>query len=66
MSAPKPSACPKCKANAIENTGRREFYRLGADRQKDSPSSVIYSFKCKCGHTWGIEVQVERSSQSAT
>jgi hypothetical protein len=66
MSVPKPSECPKCRTNKIENTGRREFYRLGADREKDSPSSVIYAFKCPCGHSWGVEVKADTQVQAAT
>ena len=65
MSVPKPSECPKCRANKIENTGRREFYRLGADRAKESPSSIIYSFKCECGHSWGIVVKAGNAAQAA-
>lgn len=66
MSVPKPSKCPKCKADQIENTGRKEFYRLGADREKDPPSSVIYSFKCQCGHSWGVEVKTGNQAQAAS
>jgi hypothetical protein len=65
MSVSKPSECPKCRADKIENTGRREFYRLGADREKESPSSIIYSFKCDCGHSWGVEVKSQGAAQSA-
>ena len=57
MVPPKPTACPKCGAGEIANIGKKEFYRLGADRKKDSPYSIIYAFKCQCGHSWGIEVQ---------
>ena len=66
MSVPKPSGCPKCGTDRIENTGQKKFYRIGADRQKDPPSSIIYAFKCLCGHSWGIEVKAESAAQPAT
>ena len=57
MTPPKPDACPRCGGSNITNSGKREFYSLGADRKKDGPSSIIYAFRCDCGHSWGVEVK---------
>ena len=57
IAIPKPVACPKCGGSDFAGVGKREFYSLGADRKKDAPSSIIYTFKCHCGHLWGVEVK---------
>ena len=65
MVPPKPTACPSCGSSKVTNTGKKEFYRLGSDRKKDSPYAIIYAFKCECGHSWGVEVQAETEKSVA-
>ena len=57
IAIPKPAASPQCGGSNFSESGKREFYPLGADRKKDSPSSIVYAFKCHCGNTWGVEVK---------